>query len=103
MSNTVHTAGPWTFEESSTGGIDVVARKENARVSEVCYIGEQRSQIEEARANARLISAAPELLEAATAILNHMQPPGTVGAGYRTDRCGKYLQTLRAAIDKARS
>jgi hypothetical protein len=54
------------------------------------------------RANARLIAAAPDLLEAAEAMLRRIDnTDGMTGALYRS-HLGADADRLRAAIDKAR-
>lgn len=67
-----HTPGPWTvFNEGQCPGID--ANNETCNVSIICFgtllqdierNGVQGRTIDECAANARLIAAAPELLEA---------------------------------------
>ena len=54
---TKHTPGPWEVH-----GNNIVATKGNVDVAVICYSGEHFTG--EDKANARLIAAAPELLEA---------------------------------------
>lgn len=53
--NTKHTAGPWTFGKPNVDTFYILAGTEN--------IGMLPTKIENAEANAKLIAAAPELLE----------------------------------------
>jgi hypothetical protein len=50
---TSFTPGPWAID-----GSEIVSKKQSRVIAEVCYIGGA-----ERKANARLIAAAPELLE----------------------------------------
>lgn len=64
-----HTPGPWETEENSYGNeIDVYPVKDGpppiGRWAEICTVKDYEND-EEMRANARLIAAAPDLLEAA--------------------------------------
>lgn len=84
-----HTEGPWIYEPSSLAG----GRNVNcATGGKVCmaYDYVREGGTDERNANARLIAAAPELLEAAQAIAKHL---------WNAD--GPVYDALRAAIDKA--
>ena len=56
------TPGPWNCNRSSASGYDIVC-SENSPV-DVCVISRRGKTTDEIDANARLIAAAPELLEA---------------------------------------
>ena len=86
-----HTPGPWT-----TDGPEVVSKKPPAIIAEICYIGEKVAEVAEREANARLISAAPDLLAAlklcaAVCSGETMHKNGLIAA----------LEAARAAIAKA--
>ena len=60
-----HTPGPWKAAESSTMGAAIVGNLEDERViAEIVWNYEEVGWTDEDEANARLIAAAPELLEA---------------------------------------
>lgn len=59
---------------------------------------------EEAKANARLIAAAPDLLEALKRLLPHtdwLEDEGPIGTGWKSDELVSVIQNARAAIAKA--
>ena len=81
MSNTKHTPGPWSISSACKNAIN--AERNNKLIGigttyhdpdSVYFIGQ-----DEAIANARLIAAAPELLELARYILDH--PRAAAGMG----------------------
>ena len=91
-----HTPGPWSLAVSADRTPLVVAPGRSTGVAiipfqrdEVC----RQARIEETGANARLIAAAPDLLDAARAALDDLISDGH--AHYRV------AETLRAAIEKA--
>lgn len=59
-STTNHTPGPWTIEETGQGFPEIVSGKYHIALSG----GSVRFSTSEAMANARLIAAAPDLLDA---------------------------------------
>lgn len=95
-----HTPGPWsasmwTDEIAGSVGWSISAGNPSYRVPTNTFEGDE----EEAKANARLIAAAPELLEFAIAAMDYLQhpdghhlPPGT---------WFKLNEQVRAAIAKA--
>lgn len=93
---TTQRKGPWHKFDS------VIRDADGLSIGQADDYGKSR---DEQLANAAFIvqacNAHDDLVAAAKGILDHMQPTGTVGSGYRTDRCGKYLQQLRAALAKA--
>lgn len=84
-----HTKGPWgTFQD--TDGTNVVYCNGDSIQRHVCYTSEGGVSDDEAEANARLIAAAPELLEALKI------------AQLWLDVDGRYdMQGINAAIAKA--
>jgi hypothetical protein len=96
--STKHTPGPWRYDD--TWGL-IVARGEVEVAA--CHGGGSRS---EAQANARLISAAPELLDALKTLLAYH---GETGHGVFKSTKGHYVKEreclqctmARAAIAKA--
>lgn len=102
------TAGPWFVESDDKTPIYVspVDRYEQIAICSVFTIDEDDSESgdwingEETKANARLIAAAPDLLEAAERYLN-FRHAGDIGQGYQFS--GVHPQTqLKTAIAKAR-
>lgn len=91
----VHTPGPWTF----TGAAEARA-KDGINLNQICFGDKSRNRVctvaghgvskEENDANARLIAAAPELLEALEGVLRV------------ADRKTVEFDAARAAIAKAR-
>lgn len=105
MSDNKHTDGPWWPVQSSTGGWYVTTYRDHESAaakpnpfgaSVACGIGdhtEKRTRGNE-EANARLIAAAPELLEALENLLAVREGKG--GTRYHCD------EIARAAIAKAK-
>ncbi len=62
---TNHTPGPWRVEESTTGAALLVIAANGLRVADI----QRQSRTDLRPENARLIAAAPALLEAAEAVL----------------------------------
>ena len=63
MSKALHTPGPWFVPTKSFGTLYVEARIGGGMLQEVAAVGPTEKS-EQQEANARLISAAPDLLEA---------------------------------------
>jgi len=96
------TKGPWKCTEDGKLPLMVTAKEPNLKLGavEVCRLTTELSPIsfQESYANARLISAAPEMYEAlqkAVERLEASQPP----KGLRTDQV---VQSARRALSKAR-
>ena len=69
MSNpTKHTPGPWFTSDLFSTMVQIPARDSGFVDGEIQVFGHGGSSYEEAKANARLIAAAPELLEALKAV-----------------------------------
>lgn len=96
-----HTSGPWVAECFKGGGFDVIAPTSghSGGVLVLCSRSEHLTREEEMHDNARLIAAAPEMLEALqvmceyTAELNPNQ-------GFDGNDCDA-VNMARAAIKKA--
>ncbi|WP_334130191.1 hypothetical protein [Sneathiella sp.] len=98
------TSGPWTYRLAANSygenGAFVVVRdtndSEQTLICHMPYSGVNSSRIEERKANARLIAAAPELVDALNVALGHLT--GGVDGDWRD--CD-YLDLIRAALEKA--
>jgi len=78
MNNAKHTPGPWTAHCGHTVAyVNSTApnvAKDGGEATITALIGGQHgATLDELHANARLIAAAPELLQAATAYRNHLR------------------------------
>jgi hypothetical protein len=96
MTTTQHTPGPWNICLESAHRPELVTAHPNKNICSV-WSGGSASQIEpeEWRANARLIAAAPEVLEALIILLGDSNKPEH---RYQCDR----INIARAAIAKAK-
>lgn len=84
-----HTPGPWKVEIDSDGSVLIMCSDGAHRY----YIGDMEDTCTECHANARLIAAAPDLLEACRAFIEaDMQ---------WTDVANAVLEQMEAAIAKA--
>lgn len=95
MSKNAHTPGPWLIipggDEWSQGRIATIEPKPETMISENYWtVAEVNNRRDEREANARLISAAPDLLEALEAVVSV------------ADRATTEFDLARAAIAKAR-
>lgn len=86
---TTHTKGPWTIKESTSSAMVSVY----AGGFSVACTGSAKAEDDNARANARLISAAPDLLAACEAVISELD-----GDPHRYSLCN----TVAAAIAKAK-
>lgn len=90
-----HTPGPWVGETAKSHGANITIYGTEAGdavdVCDVVYRGDE-TQVE---ANAHLIAAAPDMLEALEAALAYLVMAGT-------DHAEPTRATIRAAIKKAR-
>lgn len=100
--NAKHTPGPWTHRQAYTTGepVEQVIQRGTEVLSSVHDLGNDRR--DEHDANARLIAAAPELLEALETIAD-VPLKGEEGAGRGLDRhdASGFIRIARAAIAKA--
>jgi hypothetical protein len=107
---TTHTPGPWTVKENDKC-IYIRSEKQFITVCEMrkCDIGETPKAMEEARADGRLLAAAPDLLEACKAVLGAMEL-GYIASGVPhsapysipgPDYFSEHLARIKGAIAKA--
>lgn len=97
---TMHTPGPWEIDAHNdvSGGVD------GGPIAHPYRAGVYGLTAAEAQANARLIAAAPDLLEAAKNIEDWLDSAAMVSNEYRAledDDLRALRQTLQAAITKA--
>ena len=109
MGNQGHTPGPWEAEYSDYGE-EIWYGGEGAGVWSIkgpkeCYLAgmgdESADEQERAAANARLIAAAPDLLEACERLRDHGSIADEWGSGQSTE-LARILDAMDAAIAKAR-
>jgi len=93
MTNTQHTPGPWSYHYERTINRHIV-RSGFAGERNICVTYGAGATSYECAANARLIAAAPELLEALEGLLN-LEPP------LLSAKEKKAYAIARAAIAKA--
>lgn len=107
---TKHTPGPWRAlpEECDKPyirirGTRLGGRYKVANVLTPVYDGVNQREAEETRANARLIAAAPELLDACMAMIewDDREQDHAVDFNARMDMCRAAFDKARAAIAKA--
>ena len=90
-----HTPGPWSFELYPDGGFDIETNPDDVGKYMVIASRNSHQKIkQEMHANARLIAAAPELLEAAEKALHYMRLHKYADQAWADD--------LASAISKAR-
>ena len=93
---TKHTPGPWWYDLDPKY-IDSLAIRASVQIVATVWGTEQEGEAgQENQNNARLIAAAPELLEAAQALVSHLSD--MEGGKWLRNRAGEELQT---AISKA--
>lgn len=100
---TAHTQGPWEalakWDERTNGAL-IYAQNTGNAVASALYLG----GTSEARANARLIATAPDLLEALLIAMPHLDnsssPGGCDGKQKDCSHC-RSIRMARAAIAKA--
>ena len=100
---TKHTPGPWRTKREGFSTVYVEARIDGGLIQEVAACGPTEAGLEQQEANARLIAAAPELLDALIALLG-VAPSKAPGAGLivgAEEKHANALQAARAAIKKA--
>ncbi|MGV3720621.1 MAG: hypothetical protein ACO1SX_06890 [Actinomycetota bacterium] len=100
MSREAHTAGPWTWSDC---GWWVIGADDQPLAEVFCSAEDFLDPREdpEASANARLIAAAPALLEAATLAEPYLETLHSLATGEARAIVWKRLVALRAAIQSA--
>lgn len=93
-----HTPGPWTARRMHAGGWDVF----DPRGRDVVTVYGGGVGIESREANARLIAAAPDLLEALIEALPYVESC-EYDNGYKPGAVAKVVRNMNAAILKARA
>ena len=102
MSNTKHTPGKWRFyTEPQPNGCPIVGNEKGLMVAMLAHSINYNDQAAEAVANARLIAAAPELLEALEACLATLSDE-RIGTCTYMEGVDIYSD-FRNAADKARA
>jgi hypothetical protein len=102
--NAKHTPGPWTTEENvRAGGIIhfAVTNRENGNEWMVCSITPMHLMRDVDKSNARLIAAAPELLEEIQRLLAAYAPLGFYSKSCNCDKCEATKKAM-ALVAKAK-
>ena len=94
-----HTPGPWWTKREGFSTVYVEARIEGGWIQEVAACGPTEAGQEQQEANARLIAAAPELLEALKEIADYWNRGRNDMAMH--DACWHAIHTAEEAIAKA--
>lgn len=90
----LYTAGPWRFHKGNHG--EFLISSQSFGYAPLAKVkGDKRSTLKEAEANARLMAAAPDLLVALYAMMEHCYDPG------RDDSIVNPSDLAREAIAKA--
>ncbi len=92
-----HTPGPWTVTDNTTQGVGHQLRVDS-NDGAIADCGRNPFVDDEMRANARLIAATPELLEACKAAMLWAKTPGNHGGN---PYCHNFMGLIEAAIAKA--
>jgi len=106
MTNATHTPGPWEAADNNTGtGTNI----RNGAGTLLAVVHSYRANPDKSypnadtrRANARLISAAPDLLEALERAIEYVERFGDMNHEPLPGDCAATLYASRAAIAKAR-
>lgn len=69
--NTKHTPGPWSIGVPGPNGCPTIGTAQGLMTAMIAHSYNEPSQAAQARANAKLIGAAPELLEALQELLDN--------------------------------
>jgi len=101
MKKSKHTPGPWKAFGTHVG-FDTGVLVANAIEMKQSNLIKQGHMYEEAKANARLISAAPELLEAVATIYCLANLQTLLETKYSKALCNDIMKQLQVALDKAR-
>lgn len=105
MENAKHTSGPWIVSSDRTAvlaltPVDMDNQQPCPKVVD-CASGYDAMEYDEAKANARLIAAAPDLLAALERILYAHDNHGNGAAMGEAVLCQHYASMARAAIAKS--
>ena len=94
-----HTPGPWEIKRHYDPGYKFISAPKHSGLAQVVWCMEDEDRSPECEANAHLIAAAPELLEALEKVDSYWSSPGEDDwvTHYNT-----VLQPVRAAIAKAK-
>ena len=99
---TAHTPGPWWVTPAQHGTVYVEARAQESRMlQEVAAIGPKEGGSEQRDADARLIAAAPELLDAAKRSAAALLSAGVESNANSDNPLESLLHMTLAAIAKA--
>ncbi|MCA0214556.1 MAG: hypothetical protein LCH79_15430 [Proteobacteria bacterium] len=101
MSDVKHTPGPWAFHLNKSDSLFVVRDKEKRVICEMSWHSQSREFYTlraESEANARLIAAAPDMLESIQKLLDAADDSD--GGMYGTLSTRFVRETVRAAIDR---
>ena len=74
-----HTPGPWEIESSFDPGYKSISAQKHTALAQVVWCMEDEDRSPECEANAHLIAAAPELLEALEKVFTVMNDDMPVG------------------------
>ena len=91
----------WTVdEENCGGGVNIIDAEGNrvAHTSRVCRAGKEIISEAQARANGKLIAAAPDLRRAAHIAVSWLE--ATIADGVHADRARADLKIIQAALNK---
>lgn len=94
-----HTKGPWSVDTDT--GLDVIATHKDAELYYIVdvvadYDKTNIEGVKQRKANARLIAAAPEMLEALEYTIQAFVALG------QTDKPGTHLRSLKELVNKAK-
>lgn len=102
-----HASGPWSLFDGKSSSLNqfqiVMGSRENTCPKMLAVVYETTDNFEEWTANARLIAAAPDLLQAARCALADLEGimPDFEPSGDREHPAWKTIEELKAAISKA--
>ena len=99
----MHTPGPWEFEYDGGPSGPFVFHADPTDPTngvDICEVRYANESVKESLANARLISAAPELLECLKGLADQIDPLHEI-ENYPGGDLGHYLRVARHLINKA--
>lgn len=95
---TAHTAGPWRVGTPGPNGCYTIGTERGLMTAMIAHSINEADQKEQAEANARLIAAAPEMMEALGAVLDAMSNAAPADL---PQALGKAYKLCHAAYSKA--